>query len=276
MQDLRVQLNDMSRNLSQTVHSLSEQMTGEQRQKMLQTVESLRATLAEDFQRANAGGDSEMAALQARLKALDAELKGRQAQLQANAAVTQKEAAGITQQAAAAQPAGNDAGGGKVGKEGSQVYYIMGNVQRPGVYTIASKELTLLQAVAAAGVQDGSPDDLYIKAVRNDNGRERVAFEGVLSQLMLTGEQVQANDVLSVGPVDEDQSHATEIGVDMEKIAELRAKGAGADDPQVATLQKRVDAVQKMLAERGSKAVVTMDPKTGKLLSVHVEALKQP
>jgi hypothetical protein len=77
-------------------------------------------------------------------------------------------------------------------------YFILGDVARPGVYSLAGRTVTTKQALASAGVDEKVPATLTIIR-RHGTGEENHAYDvqGLMTG-SVNGETLEANDVLQV------------------------------------------------------------------------------
>jgi protein involved in polysaccharide export with SLBB domain len=82
------------------------------------------------------------------------------------------------------------------------VYYIGGHVQRPGVYAVPGREITLKQAIIAAGSLDPDADNDYLSVERRDNGHVVSVVKNARYQDLLSGKQpdvfLHADDTVMV------------------------------------------------------------------------------
>jgi protein involved in polysaccharide export with SLBB domain len=89
------------------------------------------------------------------------------------------------------------------------VYYIGGHVQRPGVYAVPGREITLKQAIIAAGSLDPDVDNDFLSVERRENGRVVSVLKNARYQDLLSGKQpdvsLHPNDtvVISKNPIKE-------------------------------------------------------------------------
>ena len=78
---------------------------------------------------------------------------------------------------------------------GKKVYYVMGAVDHPGVYDLHAN-LTLLQAVAAAGIRN--PENLRVTVIRLQDGVEKMVMKRTFDTLSNTTSELSPNDVVVV------------------------------------------------------------------------------
>jgi len=89
------------------------------------------------------------------------------------------------------------------------VYYIGGHVQRPGVYAVPGREITLKQAIIAAGSLDPDVDNDFLSVERRENGRVVSILKNARYQDLLSGKQpdvsLHSNDtvMISKNPIKE-------------------------------------------------------------------------
>jgi protein involved in polysaccharide export with SLBB domain len=81
-------------------------------------------------------------------------------------------------------------------------FYLMGHVNRAGVYTLTGRKVTLKQAIAAAGNLDGLAIPRRAEIIRRVGANQEVTVQ-VNLQAIFDGEQpdlfLKPNDILNVG-----------------------------------------------------------------------------
>ena len=150
------------------------------------------------------------------------------------------------------QPAENASGTGKAPGE----VYIMGDVERPGVYSVVNRKPTLLQMLAAAGYRPENKDKTAIVIRKSADGREErqtldinAVIAGKAGDILL-----QPDDLVLVRPrlsaEQQERLHqlkATEMSLAAETENLLRKFGA--NHRSVLAAQERLKATRAQIAE---------------------------
>jgi beta-lactamase regulating signal transducer with metallopeptidase domain len=137
-------------------------------------------------------------------------------------------------------------------------YYVMGEVDRPGVYSLGGRQINILQAMAASAMKNDHPDAMLITLVRrNPDGKETTTVHSF--KLMLKDRSkdlfLQPNDVLIVKTNTNDTETKTDPALKelLVRQAQLKSqinsllKSAGPRNPVVVNLQNQLGDVESQI-----------------------------
>jgi protein involved in polysaccharide export with SLBB domain len=134
----------------------------------------------------------------------------------------------------------------------------MGEVDRPGVYSLGGRQINILQAMAASAMKNDHPDAMLITLVRrNPDGKETTTVHSFKMMLKDRSKDLflQPNDVLIVKTNTNDTETKTDPALKelLVRQAQLKSqinsllKSAGPRNPVVVNLQNQLGDVESQI-----------------------------
>jgi protein involved in polysaccharide export with SLBB domain/beta-lactamase regulating signal transducer with metallopeptidase domain len=157
-------------------------------------------------------------------------------------------------------------------------YYMQGNVKRAGAYSVARREITLAQAIAAAGGADNTDRPSYVEVIRRVGPEDEVILAPMELSAALEGKTakvlVRPNDVVKVKlfpaiaatqPAADASPLSTKMKMRDDIVAELTNARSRLGDahPQVRRLRDLLATLDRAIAQQSQnslESIASVDP----------------